>query len=364
MVRMNKNILIGALVASLFLAVLFFGYIKQNIKEEVPETQTSHSNYALPIAERGFYIGIVPNPKSIPETTFDDIANAYEESGKIAEIAKVWTSPSGIGQYDRLKQNNVITALRVYGLKPVVTLSFATIKQIPGEGLKYVVDVPEGVNASLSDPEFRSLWIEEARNIAQEFKPEYFSLGNEINDYFYFHPEDLEEYVSLFDEAKSAIKNVSPNTKVFVVFSYNHLLDNNQFNLLTEFNDRADLIGLTTYPWKHFDDPEDIPDDYYTKLSQYVDKPIAFTEIGWVSSPKKESSEKEQAEFLIEFLDRIKNMDVEMVNWLFLHETELSGDIALISEPETGTVSLKRADGTEKEIYYVWLDLKELQIAK
>lgn len=360
---MNKKILIGVTMASLVLVVLSIGYLKQNMQEN-PETPTKHSNYALPITQRDFLVGIVPNPKSIPETTFDDIADAYEETGKIAEIAMVWTSPSGIGQYDKLKQNKVITALRVYGLKPVVTLNFATIKQVPGEGLKYVVDAPEGVNASLSDPEFRSLWIDEAKKIAQEFKPEYFSLGNEINDYFYFHPEDLEEYVSLFDEAKSAIRSVSPNTKVFVVFSYNHMPDNNQFDLLTEFNGRVDMIGLTTYPWKHFDNPENIPEDYYTKLTQYIDKPVAFTEIGWVSSPEKESSEKEQAEFLIEFLERTKNIDVEMVNWLFLHETELSGDIASISEPETGTISLKKADGTKKEIYNVWLDLKELPTAK
>lgn len=360
---MNKKFLVGTLVFSMVLVVLFIGYITQNIKE-APENPTKYSNYTFPITERNFHIGTVPTPKSVPETTFDDIVEAYKETGEIAEIAMVWTSPSGIGQYEKLKQNKVITALRVYGLKPVVTLNFATIKQIPGEGLKYVVDAPEGVNADLSDPEFRSLWVEEAKKIAQEFHPEYFSLGNEINDYFYFYPEDLEKYVSLFDEAYSAIKDVSSDTRVFVVFSYNHMLDNNQFDLLTEFTDRVDLIGLTTYPWKHFDNPKDIPEDYYIKLTQYTDKPIAFTEIGWISSPEKESSEKEQAEFLIEFLERTGNMDVEMVNWLFLHETELSGDIASISEPETGTISLKRADGTKKEIYYVWLDLKELQIAK
>ena len=174
-------------------------------KPETPALK-KYSNYTFPITERSFYIGTVPIPKNVPGTTFNDTVDAYKEAGDIAEIVMIWTDPSGIGQYDKLKQNRVITALRVYGLKPAVTLNFATVKQVTGEGLKYLVDAPAGVKGDLSDPEFKRLWIEEARKIAQEFKPEYFSLGNEINDYFYLHPEDLEYYLSLYDETYSAIK--------------------------------------------------------------------------------------------------------------------------------------------------------------
>ncbi len=321
---------------------------------------TKHSSYGLPIDTRGFYIGVVPSPKSIPETTWDDTVAAYEETGRIAEVTMIWTGKN-IGQYEKLKQNKVVTAIRVYGLKPVLTLNFATLKEVPGSGLQYVIDAPDGVNADLSDSEFRGMWINEARNIAREFQPEYFSLGNEINDYFYLHPEDLDDYLSLFDEAYSAIKEVSPQTKVFVVFSYTHLIDNKQWGLFDSFNERVDLIGLTTYSWKHFDDPEDITDDYYTRLGQHTSKPIAFTEIGWISSESKGSSEEEQARFLVRFLELTKNMDIEMVNWLFLHEVELTGIVGSITEPETGTISLKRADGSKKEIYDVWLDLKEVK---
>ncbi|UCD07363.1 MAG: glycosyl hydrolase 53 family protein [Candidatus Aenigmatarchaeota archaeon] len=320
-----------------------------------------HSGYDLPIDTRGFYIGVVPNPKSIPETTWDNMVNAYEETGRIAEVTMIWTGEN-IGQYEKLKQNKVVTAVRVYGLKPVLTLNFATLKEVPGSGLQYVIDAPDGVNADLSDSEFREMWINEARNIAWEFQPEYFSLGNEINDYFYLHPEDLDDYLSLFDEAYSAIKEVSPQTKVFVVFSYSHLIDNNQWDLFDSFNERVDLIGVTTYSWKHFDDPKEIGDDYYTRLGHYTsNKPIAFTEIGWISSESKGSSEEEQARFLVRFLELTKNMDIEMVNWLFLHEAELTGIVGSITEPETGTISLKRANGRWKEVYYVWLDLKEVK---
>ncbi|NIO19890.1 MAG: hypothetical protein GTN76_03910 [Candidatus Aenigmarchaeota archaeon] len=309
-----------------------------------------HSSYDIPITSRSFYIGVVPTPKSDPETTFDDINDAYKEAGELGEVTMIWTGEN-IGQAEKLKQNKVVTAVRVYGLKPVLTLSFATIKEVPGSGLKYVVDAPDGVNADLSDTEFRNLWVSEARDIAKEFKPEYLSLGNEINDYFYLNPEYLDSYLSLYDNAYPEIKKVSPNTKVLVVFSFTHLIDNDQWDFFEKFNDRADIIGLTTYPWKHFETPEEITSDYYKQIQTYTNKPIAFTEIGW-------TTENEQAEFLVRFLELTKGMDIEMVNWLFLHEMELTGIVASVSDPETGKISLKKKDGTKREIYNLWLDLK------
>ncbi|WP_445475534.1 glycosyl hydrolase 53 family protein [Methanococcoides methylutens] len=323
------------------------------------DEEPKHSEYDLPITERNFLIGVVPTPRSVPESTFEDLAAAYEEAGMIGEVTMIWTNPGGIGKYEKLKQNQVVTAVRVYGLKPVITLNFHTIKEMPGEGLVLVIDAPEGVNADVSDPEFRELWVSEARSIAEEFKPEYFSLGNEINDYFYYHPEDLNGYLTLYDEAYAAIKEVSPDTKVMVVFSYTHLIDNDQWDLVSKFDDRVDVFGLTTYPWKHFDSPEDIDQDYYSKVGQYTTKPIAFTEIGWIST----ESEKEQAEFLVRFLELTKNNDIEMVNWLFLHETDVSGGIGgSVFAPETGTIALKKADGTKKEIYDVWFDLEQVEL--
>ena len=300
------------IIISVSIAVILSSCNTVNNQEYHPESPAS------PIIEkndtgREFEIGMVPSPKSIPESSFEDLVNAYEELGNIADVAMIWGNPGGIGLFERLKQNQVVTAVRVYGLKPVLTLNFHTIKEFPGQGLVLIIDTPQGVAPDVSDPEFRSLWVAEAKKIAREFKPEYFSLGNEINDYFQIHPADLKEYLSLFEEAYDEIKDVSPDTKVFVVISYNHLIDNHQWSLLEIFAEKADLIGLTTYPWKHFDSPEEIDEDYYSRLNQYLDKPIAFTEIGWPST----NSEIQQAEFLTRFLELTRGNDVEMINWLF-----------------------------------------------
>jgi len=300
---------------------------------------------------RDFYMGMVPSPRSVPEANFEDLIDAYKEAGQIGEVVMVWGNPGGIGLYDRFLKNQVITAVRVYDLKPVITLNFHTIKEVPGQGLMLVIDAPDGVRAEGSDSEFRRLWVEEAKKIAREFKPEYFSLGNEINDYFYLNPGELEDYLTLFDEAYREIKEVSPATQVFVVLSYTHLIDNDQWALLERFNEKADLIGLTTYPWKHFQTPDDIDEDYYSRLNDYIDKPIAFTEIGWPST----HSELEQAEFLNRFIELTEKNEMELVNWLFLHEMDVTDGIGgSVFSPETGTIALKRSDGAKKEVYGTW----------
>jgi len=321
-------------------------------------SRTDQGGAILPLQERSFFLGIVPNPAHSPHSTFEDLTRAYEEAGGIAEIGMVWVEKQGIGEADLLERNRVITALRVYGLKPLVTLNFATIRQ-GGGGLEYVIEAPEGVTPSLSDPGFREAWVGEARSLAEKFSPEYLSLGNEVNDYFLLHPSELDPYLSLVSEAYSAVKRVSPQTKILVVLSYNHLLQENQWDLLTLLENRVDLIGLTTYPYQVFASPEDLPEDYYLRLSRYTRKPLAFTEIGWSSTGT--SDENEQARFLLRFLELTKGMELEMVNWLFLHDTTLTGIPASIAHPETGTVALKRVDGTEKEVYRIWKALKKLR---
>lgn len=315
---------------------------------------------SLPLSERGFLMGLVPNPANSPNSSFEDLVKAYEETGKIAEIGMVWVEKQGIGEFEVLKRNRVTTALRVYGLKLFLTLNFATVRVGAG-GLRYEVEAPVGLTPSLSAPEFREAWMEEAKRIAEEFKPEYFSLGNEVNDYFCFHPEDQEPYFTLLEETYVTVKRVSPNTKVLVVLSYDRLLQNQQWGLLQELSKRVDVVGFTTYPYRIFASPDAIPQDYYSRVGQYLDKPIAFTEIGWSSS---ENSENVQASFLLRFLELTKDMNLEMVNWLFLHETVIENTLGHLSDPEIGTVALKKADGREKEVYRVWTKLKRLKVRK
>ena len=326
-----------------------------------PRHPEMHSNYGLAASERGYFLGIVPTPKTSPEI---DLFGAYGEAGEICEVAEVWPKPSTIGAYSALERSRTVEGVRVYGLKPIVNMNFYAFERVEGEGLKMVVDSPEGIAADLRDPAFRDGYVNDARRIAERFQPEYLSLGNEVNAYYAAYPEDFEDYATLYKEAYDAVKEVSPETKVFVVFSLNQMGALGQWELIEKFGNEADLVAFTSYPWKEYGTPAEIPEDYYSRIAEYTDKPIAFAEMGWPSDGSVGASEEEQAEYLARFVELTDGMDVEFVNWLFLHDMEISGDMASVSSPAAGTIALKKGDGRPKDVYYVWLDLHDLPLSR
>ena len=331
---------------------------EEPIGRKPPET---HGNYGLAASERGYYLGMVPTPETVPEV---DLFGAYEEAGEICEVVGIWPEPSAIGAYASLEGSRTVEGVRVYGLKPIVNMNFYTFERVEGEGLKIVVNSPEEIPANLSDPAFRDGYVNDARRIAERFQPEYLSLGNEVNAYYAAYPEDFGDYISLYKEAYDAVKGVSPETKVFVVFSLNQMDALGQWGLISRFEGKADLVAFTTYPWKEYETPGEIPEDYYSRLAEYTDKPVAFAETGWPSDESVGASEEEQAEYLARFVELTDGMDVEFVNWLFLHDVEVSGDMASISSPATGTIALKKNDGRPKDVYYVWLDLHDVPLSR
>ena len=85
-----------------------------------------------------------------------------------------------------------------------------------------------------------------------------------------------------------------------------------------------DIAVFTTYPCLIFTDPSEIPADYYTEITEYTSKPVAFTEMGWFRDGFTgwESSVDEQAEFIDLFFEATEEMPVEFVTWSFLYDPD------------------------------------------
>ena len=93
----------------------------------------------------------------------------------------------------------------------------------------------------------------------------------------------------------------------------------------------------------------DIPAEHYSEISEYVSKPIAFTEIGWHSADSPtgwESSESEQAEFINKFFELTKDLDMEVVVWSFIYDPD-------IFEP-FNSMGLITQEGHEKLAWSTW----------
>ncbi len=182
--------------------------------------------------------------------------------------------------------------------------------------------------------ENKDKYIAGMQQYISKYKPKYFGIGIEINWMYRDAPNDFNGFVAFFDEAAEKLKSISPETKIFTVFQLEMMKglqgglygktnsEATQWDLFSRFP-KADIIAFTTYPGLIYKNPEDIPQDYYSNIKQFVNKDVIFTEIGWsrttmaagwVSSPEK------QAQFINTFFALTKDVNPKVIIWSFLYD--------------------------------------------
>ncbi|MGB9690365.1 hypothetical protein [Thermogutta sp.] len=325
-----------------------------------PSSMELSRTITLPLTTRTFRTGTTP--------TVDRTGNpaaAYMLSKQVGELTMLWVTPNGVGLYEKLSQINPVAKKTNYeaicemGLVPVVNLNPWTV----GSG-KGVVRNDGSLSRAFADPQFVGRLCEEARQVAARFRPEYFSIGNEVNSvYEWLGPAAFDDLASLEKALYKAVKAASPSTKVLVVVSYSQLVDlpgPPRFHLVDKLAGAYDVLGVTTYPWKKYATPQDIPADYYMRLAKHTDRPLGFTEIGWSSDPAQGGSEDEQVEFLMRFLELTKGLRLEFVNWAFLHDLPESSVTGLVVQRTHLGLGLRTYDGKAKKVWEYFQALHHL----
>jgi len=196
---------------------------------------------------------------------------------------------------------------------------------------------------NFGSPRVREAFIAEAVARVRAYDARFVCLAMEINAYYEQNPEDFDNFVSLFVEARREIRRIRPDAIVFVSFQYEQLLGRfggkagmtvhePHWELLEKFEPHADAVGISSYPWASFDPirfgaPADLPADYYARLAGHTNRPIVFAELGWSSDPKYGGSEESQAEFLRRFGKMTEPLDLRLVNYFILHDTPIFGPV-------------------------------------
>lgn len=319
--------------------------------------------------ERDFLMGLVANPKNHPDFTIEDIEEAYTISSTCGELAHLWLSVPWWEEEEQLSSASaqaVITLMRSCGLTPIFHTNFWELKEVPGEGIVPKLSIPPDMpaNTTLASREFRERWISHVEEICREWKPAFYSLGNEVDLFYTYEANqpDFDNYVSLVAESYDAIKNVSPCTRVMVIFKMENLMDKHSWFLIDRFQkEKIDLFGFTSYPYINEtymnEYPSNLPPDYYAEIPLHTGEvPIAFTEIGWSSSEIVNGNEEKQDAFLQWFLNVTHEMQVEMICWLFLHDMAPAGKETKANE----MLGLRRHDGEEKAVWQRWRALHDM----
>lgn len=353
MVKVNKKNFLVAVLSLLILAgiVLISGCVEEKQSSFESETLTPIDSPQLP--SRGFFMGILPTPAQ--NQSLDD---AYSQLAQHSEFVPVWGRPTPFYNLaDDLKGEwgNIFVKrlIRDNGMFPIIHLSFI------GSGLTLVTP-PEMENATLSTPEWKEEYKKSALDVVKAIRPLYISLGNEVNRWYEKYglngPNGFKHFVSLYEELYDEIKNLSPETKVFCVFAREIVSENREADLevLHLFNlTKMDLLVFTSYPYavQGINSPSDIPDDYYSRVSDYMPgKPFGFSEIAWPSLDAF-GGEQAQADFIIEATGRLtrdRGINLHLFGWPWLHDLD-----------ENDTIGLIKIDGTEKIAYTTWKDISE-----
>jgi len=306
-------------ITILFMIVVAIGFIpvkpRNEIKEKIPQ-ETAKEKPLL----KGFSI----TPKSFESKDFLDFFERIRTSSNLV----LWAGDVKELANEKSVANSLATISKNYGFTPVIIVEWVDKKLI----LDFVSKV----------------------------KPPYLGIGNEINRESSSY---IQKLAKDFSEIYPEIKNASPETKVFPIFQLELMKglrgglfggindeSKNQWKLLDQFP-KADLIAFTTYPALIYKAPSEIPNDYYSVILTYTEKPVLFTEVGWsskIDNPSWETSESEQAEFIKIFEERVNEPEPEFAIWTFMYDQNV--------QKPFDTMGLISRDGKEKEGWKVWTE--------
>lgn len=226
-----------------------------------------------------------------------------------------------------------------------------------------IFDVNDGELIRPLDQATFDRYVTAATGFAERHHPRFLGLGVEVDTQWRTHPDEFDRFVELFAAVAEAVHRVSPDTMVFTTFQLERLSglqgglfggDNDPdlaaWELIGRFPD-ADAIGFTTYPGLVFPDPDDLPDDYYTRLSGFTGgRPILFTEMGWPASGsfgEFSGTPERQARFVERFGELTVGVDVVFYVWSFLFDQDIPAPFA--------NMGLIAADGTERAGWHAWV---------
>lgn len=293
--------------------------------------------------------GVSLSPRSYQPDDFTDFFDKVKQTGEIVVWAGDW-----IELNDTSGSGPIVTAelASAYNYVPLIEAQFFT--QSTGELVRPLDDTT------------RQMYRDSAAGFAEEYQPRYLGLGIEVNVLYEKSPEDFDEFVRFFSEVHDAVKATSPNTKIFTVFQLERMKGlhgglfggtndpaSAQWSLLDRFP-KSDLVAFSTYPGLIYATPSEIPVDYYTEIKSHTARAIAFTEIGWHSDASPagwESSDDEQAKFVVTFFNLTRDLNMEMAIWSFMYDPDTF-------EPFRSMGLRRRSDGAAKLAWNEWINAR------
>jgi hypothetical protein len=314
---------------------------------------------------RSFMMGISSLPR---ELNADAYAKSFELAGSHGELVLIQRTPPwqeflpGAAIADATAQTTAAEkqAIDNHDLQ----VFFAIDATDAASGRDRIGGLPASHEGrTFADADVRAAFGAYAEYVAVNYKPDYLALGVEMNLYYDRNRTDFENFRSLYSEAYARVKQASPGTQVTMTLQYEDLQGRlpttdahfPQWELIQQFDPQLDVLAISSYPSFAFANAREIPDNYYSQLRGFTEKPIVIAEMGYSSTPIQAAGggEAEQASFVRRVLAEAEALDMPAVIWFAGWDPSYARDTAFGAFEHIG---LLRDDGSEKPAWQVWAE--------
>jgi hypothetical protein len=150
------------------------------------------------------------------------------------------------------------------------------------------------------DPEMRKrvLGLIDALAPVLQGRVQWFMFGNEVDGYFDRHPDEVADFVRLYDLAAARLRQADPGIKMATTVMYGGV--DKLSGPLQALNSRFDFIALTYYPMKPdftVQDPSAPINDLPRMKAAAHGRQVVLQEIGYPAGSANRSDEEMQARF-------------------------------------------------------------------
>lgn len=262
-----------------------------------------------PAAERTWRMGFGANP---PRPTIEDILATIDAWSPRADVAIMHVSVPWGEMLDGMAPDAHVEA---------ELLDLATLYRSRGFPIVFVADPTDGLardqespalrerGRSIAEPEIQALYVAWVEAVVALLQPDWLALAAETNLIRLAAPAST--YAGLVAMTDSAARRIGsmPETPTLMVSvqvetAWGRLGGTGAYEgIAADLGDYAwiDALGLSSYPYLGgFEDPADIPLDYYARLGAESGLPVLVVEGGWpsTSAAGQVSSPGEQAAYL------------------------------------------------------------------
>jgi hypothetical protein len=240
--------------------------------------------------------GFFPSP---PEVSLESVFQLFKDMGQhgdfvLIQQATAWQDFVDGTESESQTRTDLINQVKLANQNDLEYVF--VLDALNGLNRREFIGLPAGWEASFANPDVRTAYKNYALWVVRTLHPRYLGFASEINTYMDAHPDDAKNFISLYNEIYALVKAEAPETQIFVTFQWDDL--NNMFpqpeegdrqkfepnwEQIEAFEPNLDVWAISTYPYFVFPSVSDIPADYYSRLLDKTNKPVAVAEGGFTS---------------------------------------------------------------------------------